>query len=282
MTGVDDGYNPRPEKKNTVFGQGTEDDPYFEQDGDAAVDSGLTGSAPDFEPARQLDLGEEDARLPWLEGDDEDHEDEKSGMGQSTMLVIAGLAALAVIVGSVFWALRGREDAPLVADGGVIAAPKEPYKVKPDNPGGEVVAGTGDTSFAVAEGQSRAPQIDGRPVDDGDDAAKAKAPSPGFEAMTPASRALPKPGAAPAASAAPAGGAGVQVGAYSSREAAEAGWTALKSQYAPLAAVSHRVVQGKADIGTVYRLQAVPGDAAAARTLCSGMKGAGLSCQVKN
>lgn len=283
MTGADDGYIPKPEKKNPVFGQGTEHDPYFEQDGDAAVDgvsADAAGAAPGFEPARQLDLGEDDVRLPWLEGDDEDQEDEKSGFGQGAMLVLAGLAALTVILGSVVWALRGRDEAPLVADGGVIAAPKEPYKVKPENPGGEVVAGTGDTSFAVAEGQSRAPQIDGRPVDADDAAAKSKVPAPGFETMAPTPKTVPQPGAAP--SPVPAGGVGVQVGAYSSREAAEAGWTALKSQYAPLAAVSHRVVQGKADIGTVYRLQAVPGDAAAARTLCSGMKGAGLSCQVKN
>jgi cell division septation protein DedD len=88
-----------------------------------------------------------------------------------------------------------------------------------------------------------------------------------------------KPSAAPAA---PAGGVGVQVGAYASREQAEAGWVTLKSQYEPLGGVSHRIVQGQADIGTVYRLQAVPGDGTAARSLCSGMKAAGMSCQVKN
>ncbi|MFD1958002.1 SPOR domain-containing protein [Novosphingobium panipatense] len=54
-------------------------------------------------------------------------------------------------------------------------------------------------------------------------------------------------------------GVGVQVGAYATRELAEAGWNTLKTQYEPLAAISHRIVQGRADIGTVYRLQAVPG-----------------------
>lgn len=225
------------------------------------------------EQPRQLDLGEEDVRLPWLEGDDEEFEDDGgAGIGQGVLLVLLGLVALGLIVGSLFWAMRHNSDKPLVADGGVIAAPKEPYKVRPDNPGGEVVAGTGDTSFAVAEGQSRSPQIGG----------KEEAPGPGFESVA-------KPGAsasnAPASASAPAqasGGTGVQVGAYTSRDAAEAGWNALKSQYPGLAGVGHRIVQGQADIGTVYRLQAVAGNAGAAKELCNGMKSAGLSCQVKN
>ncbi|MFC0205628.1 SPOR domain-containing protein [Novosphingobium soli] len=263
MAGADEGYIPRPERKNPVFGQGKAGDPYFEDRGDAAVDTG-------FEQPRQLDLAEEDVRLPWLEGDDEDYEAENRGVGQGVLLALLGLVALAVIAGGVFWMLAGRSDQPLVADGGVIKAPAAPYKVRPDDPGGEVVAGTGDTSFAVAEGQARAPQID----------KSDETPAPSSPAMAPA--AAPKPQASATPSAAPVSGVGVQVGAYASREAAEAGWTTLKSQHEPLAGVSHRILQGKADIGTVYRLQAVPGDAAAARALCSGMKAAGLSCQVKN
>ncbi|MDR2858363.1 MAG: SPOR domain-containing protein, partial [Novosphingobium sp.] len=49
-----------------------------------------------------------------------------------------------------------------------------------------------------------------------------------------------------------------------------------------LAGLRHRVIEGRADIGTVYRLQAVPGDAAAAQALCARLKAAGLACQVKN
>ena len=48
-----------------------------------------------------------------------------------------------------------------------------------------------------------------------------------------------------------------------------------------LSGVSHRVVAGSADNGTIYRLQAVAPDAAAANALCSKLKGAGLSCMVK-
>ena len=75
---------------------------------------------------------------------------------------------------------------------------------------------------------------------------------------------------------------GVQVGAFSSKEAAEAGWTKLAGHAGgALSGVSHRVVQGTAESGTVYRLQAVAGDSAAANALCGKLKAAGISCQVK-
>jgi hypothetical protein len=72
------------------------------------------------------------------------------------------------------------------------------------------------------------------------------------------------------------------VAAYSTRASAEAGWARLSTQYELLSGVSHRIVEGTADIGTVYRLQAVPGDAAAAQALCAKLKAEGLACQVKN
>jgi hypothetical protein len=74
----------------------------------------------------------------------------------------------------------------------------------------------------------------------------------------------------------------VQVAAYSNRAQAEAGWTKLSTQYDALTGLHHRVVEGQADIGTVYRLQAVAGDAGAAHALCGKLKAAGLACQVKN
>jgi Cell division protein len=218
-----------------------------------------------FDKPSELELGDNDGRLPWLEGDDEEFEDSRSGVGQGLMLIVLGLMAIAAIVGGLMWAMRDRPDEQLVADGGMIEAPKEPYKTKPENPGGEVVAGTGDTSFAVAEGQTRPFKIDGKD-----------------EAPMPAAETPPADKPADAAPEAPSGGVGVQVGAYATKAYAEAGWNALKSQYPDLAGISHRIVQGQADIGTVYRLQAVPGDKAAARSLCNGMKAAGLSCQVKD
>jgi len=224
------------------------------------------------EPA-QLELGDEDVRLPWLEGDDEYEEEGGYATGQVVVLVLLGLLAIGLIVGGIWWALRDRPDRQLVADGGVISAPAGPYKARPDNPGGEVVAGTGDTSFAVAEGQSRPVQVGDKPVASPAPSAS-PVPKPGF------SDAKPTASASPAADA--ASGVGVQVGAYSSREAAEKGWTTMQQQFTPLAGMSHRIVEGQADIGHVFRLQAVPGDAAAARSLCANMRSAGLSCQVKD
>lgn len=245
-------------------------DPFSAHEGaydEAALAAAADRSAAAHEDPPQLELGDDDVRLPWLEGDDEAFEGGSgSGMGQGLLLALLGIVALGLIAGTVFLLTRGKSDADLVADGGTIAAPKEPYKERPENPGGEVVAGTGDTSFAVAEGESRPPQID----------RAGEAPA-AVQPATPEATAS----AAPAPAEPAASGVGVQVGAYASRELAEAGWNTLRSQYEGLSGVNHRIIQGKADIGTVFRLQAVPGDLAAARALCSGMKSAGLSCQVK-
>lgn len=226
--------------------------------------------SPRFEETGELDLGDDDVRLPWLEGDDDDEfDDSGSSTGQLIALVLLGVAALALIVGGIWWWQRDRPDDTLVADGATIEAPAAPYKTKPADPGGDVVAGTGDTSFAVAEGQTRQVRM-------GSETA-APAPTPKAE-PTPAASTSASPAPAPAAD---MSGPGVQVGAYSNRESAEKGWTRLSQQYEALSGMRYRIVEGRADIGTVYRLQAVPGDAAAATRLCATLKGAGLSCQVK-
>src|SRR5205085_8079976 len=116
----------------------------------------------------------------------------------------------------------------LAASGDTIAAPPGPYKVKPANPGGREVAGTGDTSFAVAEGH----EVDAR---------IAESPAPGPSIST-APSASPSP--KPSASTAPSGAVGVQIGAYSSKAQAETGWTQLSGRLAPLKGHSHRVVEG--------------------------------------
>jgi hypothetical protein len=242
-------------------------------DGFAAASAHRNDVPGRFEESGELDLGDEDVRLPWLEGDDDDEfDDGGSSTGQLIALVLLGLAALGLIVGGIWWWQRDRPDETLVADGATIAAPATPYKTKPANPGGNVVAGTGDTSFAVAEGQTRQVRM----------GSETAAPTP------PPAKAEPSPSAsASATAAAPSGastdmsGPGVQVGAYSNRESAEKGWTRLSQQYEALSGVRYRIVEGRADIGTVYRLQAVPGDASAANRLCATLKGAGLSCQVK-
>ena len=207
-------------------------------------------------------------RLPWLEADEDEEEDFAGrGGGQLAMLLVLGLGALALIGGGIWWAL-GQRNETAVADGSVIAAPEQPYKEAPEDPGGKTFAGTGDTSFVVAKGQTRSAQLDQR-------AAPRTATAPNAPAKPAAA------GAAPAAKPAPSG-VGVQVAAYSSRASAEAGWTRLSSQYELLSGLNHRVVEGTADIGTVYRLQVLAADVAAARALCGRLKDMGLACQVKN
>lgn len=228
---------------------------------DAPYEAG--GESDELEAAR-LDLDDEE-RLPWLESVDDDEEDEGSDTGRLVLLLIGGLVVLAAMVGGIWWATHREPADKLQADGSLLPAPAAPYKEAPKDPGGKTFAGTGDTSYSVSEGKTVTPRVGSEP-----------APKPSVDLATrPADSPSPKSSQAPS-------GVGVQVGAYTSPASAEAGWTKLSQQYAGvLSGVKHRVVEGRADIGTVYRLQALAGDAAGADALCDRLKAAGVSCQVK-
>jgi len=208
-------------------------------------------------PQSALALDEEE-RLPWLESADDEGEDVGVDTARLIRFVLFGVALLVAIVGAL-WFFSNYGNRSQVAEGGVIKAPAQPYKQAPGDAGGKTFAGTGDSAFAVSEGKSTAPKLGGKDVAPAETAGAAGAPAP----------------------AGTGGGVGVQVGAYSSQAAAEAGWTRLTGQYEALMGMNHRIVEGSADIGTVYRLQAVAGDLAAANALCAGLKGAGAACQVK-
>jgi hypothetical protein len=216
----------------------------------------------------QLTLSAEEEHLPWLESDD-DYQERGVDTARIAAFGVIGLLAIALIVGGIWWATSGRfgSGGPK-PDGSTIAAPQGPYKTKPAEPGGKTFEGTGDESFAVAEGKDRVGRL-----------ATGEAPRPSIDAATVANTATT---AATAPAAKPAsGGVGVQVGAYSNRPTAEAGWSRLVSQFSALHGVSHRIVEGQADIGTVYRLQAIAPNVAAANLLCNQLKASGGSCQVK-
>lgn len=231
------------------------------------------GSSFDSAPqADRLALGDEE-RLPWLESaDDVDLDEPASDSGRILGFAVFAVLLLMALVGGIYWATH-RGGAPAAADGSTIAASNEPYKVAPADPGGKTFEGTGDVSFPVSEGQKPAATLAG-----------GAAP-----AATPASPATPSPAVsaagaqAPAAptSAGPASGVGVQVGAFSTNSAAEAAWSKLSSAHPALTGLSHRVVEGKADMTTVFRLQAVSSDLAGANALCSKLSAGGLKCQVK-
>lgn len=244
------------------------DEPFEAQDEATPFDDD-----PDQSRADRLALDEDDS-LPWLESGDEALEETASDTGRLAGFVLMGLVALAAIVGAIWWATHRTADPELVADGSVIEAPATPFKEAPTDPGGKTFDGTGDSSFAVSEGQTRPARLgegEGAPV-----------PKPTIDiAPTPAAKASVPAATAAGAPAAAAGGVGVQVGAYSTRAKAEEGWTRLSANPA-LSGLRHRVVEGQADIGTVYRLQAVAADREAAHALCNRLKAAGVACQVKN
>ncbi|MFC4254584.1 SPOR domain-containing protein [Altererythrobacter xixiisoli] len=205
-----------------------------------------------------------DERLPWLEADDE-RQHETADTGRIIAFALVGLLAVVAIVGALWWFSRSQPDPALIADGSLIEAPDAPYKERPESPGGRDVEGTGNTSFDVAEGR----RTDGRVAD-------VPPPPP----PPPAATASATP-AATATAAAATGGVGVQVGAYSSRAAAEFGWNQMTNRFEALKGVSHRILEANADGGTIYRLQAVTGDRSSADALCRSLKSAGGDCQVK-
>ena len=144
-------------------------------------------------------------------------------------------------------------------------------KTRPDDAGGKEFAGTGDVAPVVGDGQT----TEGRMDTDGANGSNADIARPSIDAATTGA------GAGGSDSAASAGGVGVQVAAFSTRESAVEGWNRLTRQTDALSGFKYRIEQGQADIGTVFRLQAVAGDRAAADQLCRALKADGIACQVK-
>lgn len=201
-------------------------------------------------------------RLPWLDAvEDEEDEFDEPGIDPARVwaFVLGGLALLILIVVGVWWNAHRHDTAGQLADGSLITAPPGPFKEVPQDPGGKTFDGTGDLSFAVSQGHSPGARLAGT-------ADQAEEGGAGDPAVTNAA----------------AGSVGVQVGAFSTQATAEADWQRLVKAFDALSGVSHRIVEGQADIGTVYRLQAVAGSAGAATALCERLKSAGLNCQVKD
>ena len=230
-----------------------------DEDQDAPLDTGA-----------QLSLTGDDDALPWLATDDED--EEETGGGTDYRILAFAVLALVVLAGLLFGVrafFAGSEESTLVADGSTIEAPDTPYRERPADPGGQDVPGTGDLSYEVGEGVTREGQI-----------ASGGVPAPSVDLAQPPRAPAAGTGATPAP-AATSGGVGVQVGAFQTRESAEAGWTNLTGRFEVLQGVSHRVVEGRADSGTIYRLQAVAANVAQAEALCRSIRNAGGDCQVR-
>ena len=226
-----------------------------------------TNESEEFESAEsELDLTEDDS-LPWLESDEEE---DAGGFDyiQFVGFFVVLLALLAAMVAGIWYLTNNKNDADVVADGSTIEAPDGPYKVKPKDPGGKEFDGTGNVAPGVGEGQT----TDGKVAD----TEAGKTPD------QPSADSNSDPSDKPADSAASGTAVGVQVGAYGSEKRAEEGWVTLSKSSAALDGVRYRIVKGQADIGTVYRLQALASDKAAAERLCAAIKADGLNCQVKD
>ncbi|PWG03185.1 SPOR domain-containing protein [Sphingosinicella humi] len=205
-------------------------------------------------------LPDED-RLPWLEAVEEEEASEGPSAAKLIAFVVIGLAAIGLIVGGLFWI--GSRDAS--GEGGepeLIAAPAGDYKVKPDEPGGMQVEGTGDTAFAASEGAVPKAAID--------TGALPETPVT-KEAAPVAAPAEPKRAAAPSTAA----GATIQLGAFSSQSAANSAWKALSGRFSYLAPLSHSVTPVKSGDATLYRLRASGPDASG---ICGRLRVAGEAC----
>ncbi len=219
---------------------------------------------------RELSLQEED-RLPWLEAVETDEEDEGVTGSKLMGLVLAGLLAIGVLVGGIWW-LRNQQGPS--GDGTLIAAQEGDYKVKPDEPGGMKVEGQGDASFAASEGAEANGKVDVNATPEAPVAvvkqSQVAAAKPAAPAAKPAVTApLPATATTPLAVPAPSGGGLVQFGAYGSQSSADEAWATLSAKNPALARLSKSVLPAAVGGKTFYRLRANAGSPAAAAALCA-------------
>lgn len=232
------------------------------RDGDGYSDEPLEGTEyagdTEFEVSDEPILVEDDEPLPWLESD---YDEVEEGPDTARLLGfgLLGFLALALLLAAAWYFLKDRPDPNLVADGSTIEAPEGPTKERPEDAGGKEFEGTGNVAPTVGEGQT----TEGRLAPD-------STPKPSIDVASSGSSA-----------AGSTSGVGVQVGAYSSKASANTAWSTLSGQTEALKGFKYRIVEGKVDGGTVFRLQAVAGDASAANRLCTALKSDGIACQVK-
>ena len=256
---------------------------------DLGAHDAAAGAAGEHYQPQRLALGEHD-HLPWLEAGEDEEYHEVIDFRRVMAVVVAGILALAAVVGAIWFGTHRHDAAQPVADGSTIVAPDAPYKASPQNAGGKTFQGTGDTSFAVSRGKSPTEHLaesgkaaDGGVAAEAGAAAAAASEAAGASAAKPADKA--EAHSAPAKPAvsddAAASGGLAQIGAYRSQARAEQAWAQLSGGHEALSGVQHRITTGQVDGSTVYRLQVVAA-AGAAGALCDKLRSAGLSCQVKH
>ena len=255
------------------------------EDKDAATDAGLG-------------LGDED-RLPWLEAADEYEDDGEVSPTRLLVMVLGGLVLIGAVLGGLWWIQNGGAR----GQGELIAAQEGDYKVAPKNDAAKTFEGEGDASFAASEGVLPAGKVDptrmpeepaATPAEreaaakaekkaEADKAAAAKAAAAKTapaDKGKPVATSVKTAEAAAKAAPAPAGSAMIQLGAFSSEEAAAKAWINLTKRFAYLSGLNKSVSPATVDSGKVYRLRAVAGTTANAQSLCGKLRVAGENCVV--
>ena len=236
-----------------------------------------------------MDMRDED-RLPWLEAVEED-EAEGLGIGKLLIFILGGLAVVAAVIAIAFWANSGGDE---TANGELIAAPEESYRVRPSEAGGMEVEGEGDTAFAASEGENPDARIDpsavpeqpvtGRRTAEGSGEASESTTTGSSSARIPDSSqriASSTPRRRPDSSA-PSASSGrlIQLGAFSSEAAANRAWQSLSGRYDYLSSLDQSVSTVEAGGRTLYRLRAAAGSAEDARRICGRLRVATEACSV--
>lgn len=219
--------------------------------------------------------------LPWLQ--EVEDEDAPSGISARTMIAgLLGVALVAALVAAGFF-LIGRNDSAV--DGSepeLIAAPAEPYKMKPEDPGGLDIAGQSQTAFETSAGEDVDSRLD-LGTTGADVAGNAAERQPEPKRIPPNETKEPIPDEpAPAPEPKPSGAPGsvIQLGAFSNTAQAERAWTALSARFGLLSGMTKMVVPYSANGRTGYRLRAAASSPQAARDACRAIEAGGESCFV--
>lgn len=231
----------------------------------------------------------DDDRLPWLETVEEDYRDGPS-LGRILLLVVLLVLVIAAGGGAYYWY---QQHQGLSGNGQLIAAPEGDYKSKPDEPGGHVVEGAGDSMFATSQGTSSNASINAAALPEAPVQGQTASGPVSGEASKTAKMAVPsnagqivaKPVEKPIAAPAPvASGSGsvIQLGAFPNEAGANTAWARLSKRFAYLAPLGKSVERGEKDDKAVFRLRVNAGSNGQAKEICGKLKIAGENCYVAN
>lgn len=227
-------------------------------------------------------------RLPWLETVEEEYR-ERPSFGRLLLLGALLLLVLAAGAGGYYWYQSQQGQ---TGNGELIKAQEGDYKVKPDEAGGRIVEGEGDTVFATSQGTAPNASINTGALPEAPVEGQAAAAGAGGDGSKTAKMQVPtsggridaRPAAAPAAARPGNAGSGslVQLGAFPSEGGANAAWERMSKRFAYLAPLGKSVERAESGGKTVFRLRVNAGSNDQACAICGKLKVAGENCYVAN